>query len=272
MTVTVITGASDGIGAELARQLARDHRAGASLVLAARNEEKLRAVAGACTQLGAQVEWVIADVSVRADCDRLIAVAAQRFGRIDTLYNNAGLSAHALLRDVPSDRLDWYEYLMRVNFWGSLWCSYAALPYLIASKGRIVGLSSHAGLFGVPGRTAYSGSKFAVSGMFEALRAEMKPLGVSVTVIYPGVVDTAIRLHGYNARGEQAGVSGLKEEKMMSVETCVQLMRKAVDARQREYVMTAKARLGRWLKLLAPGWVEKQTMAAVKDDFRPASK
>ena len=154
MTVTVITGASDGIGAELARQLARDHRAGASLVLAARNEEKLRAVADACTQLGAQVEWVIADVSVRADCDRLIAVAAQRFGRIDTLYNNAGLSAHALLRDVPSDRLDWYEYLMRVNFWGSLWCSYAALPYLMASKGCIVGLSSHAGVLGVPGRTA----------------------------------------------------------------------------------------------------------------------
>lgn len=269
MIVTVITGASDGIGAELARQLAKDHREGAGLVLAARNEEKLRAVAQACIQLGAQVEWVTADVSVRADCDRLIALAAQQFGRIDTLYNNAGLSAHALLREVPHDKLDWYEYLMRVNYWGSLWCTYAALPHLIASKGRIVGVSSLAGLFGVPGRTAYSASKFAVAGMFEALRAELKPLGVSVTVVYPGVVDTAIRLHGFNAQGQQAGVSGLKEDGMMPVDTCVRLMRKAVDARQRECVMTAKARLGRWLKLLAPGWVERQTMEAVKDDFQP---
>lgn len=269
MIVTVITGASDGIGAELARQLATVRRERAGLILAARSEEKLRAIADECTRLGAHVEWVMADVSVRADCDRLIAVAAQRFGRIDTLYNNAGLSAHALLREVPPDKLDWYEYLMRVNYWGTLWCTYAALPHLIASKGRIVGVSSHAGLFGVPGRTAYSGSKFAVAGMLEALRAEVKPLGVSVTVVYPGVVDTAIRLHGFNAQGQQAGVSGLREEGMMPVETCVRLMRKAVDARQRECVMTAKARFGRWMKLLAPGWVERKTMEAVKDDFRP---
>ena len=123
MIVTVITGASDGIGAELARQLATEHRAGAGLVLAARREEKLRSIADECTRLGAHVEWVVADVSVRADCDRLIAAAAQRFGHIDTLYNNAGLSAHAMLRDVPPDKLDWYEYLMRVNYWGTLWCT-----------------------------------------------------------------------------------------------------------------------------------------------------
>ena len=123
------------------------------------------------------------DVSVQADCQALIAATAARFGRIDTLVNNAGMSAHALLSEVPD--MSWYEDLMRINLWGSAWCTQAALPHLLASRGRIVAVSSLAGLVGVPGRTAYCASKFAMTGFFEALRVEVEPQGVSVTIAYP---------------------------------------------------------------------------------------
>jgi NAD(P)-dependent dehydrogenase (short-subunit alcohol dehydrogenase family) len=162
------------------------------------------------------------DVSVRADCEALIAQAVQQFGRIDTLINNAGVSAHALLHEVDAAHLDWYEDLMRVNLWGTIWCTHAALPHLKASKGRIVAVSSLAGLVGVPGRTAYCTSKFAMNGFMEALRTELLSDGVSVTIAYPGVVDTDIRRRGFNALGQPAGSSGLSEDKAMPVAVCVQ--------------------------------------------------
>ncbi|TFW18772.1 SDR family oxidoreductase [Massilia arenosa] len=263
----VITGASDGIGAEIARQLAAAHQGGVALVLAARDEDRLRAVAGECEALGARTLVVRTDVARQEDCQRLMQQAVAAFSGIDVLVNNAGRSAHALFEDVQD--LGWYEDLMRVNLWGSVWCTHAALPYLKAARGSIVAVSSLAGLVGVPGRTAYSASKFAMSGFFESLRAELKPHGVSVTAAYPGVVDTRIRYRGYNARGEEAGVSGLKEEGAMTVETCARLIITGMERHQREVVMTAKGKFGRFLKLLAPGLVERIALKALKHDVRP---
>jgi NAD(P)-dependent dehydrogenase (short-subunit alcohol dehydrogenase family) len=267
MRVVLITGGSDGIGAEIARQLAGKEGAGIALVLAARDQDKLDQVAGQCTALGAQALALRTDVSSQDQCRRLIDAAVERFGRIDVLVNNAGRSAHALFEEVPD--LGWYEELMRINLWGSVWCTQAALPYLKTSKGRIVAVSSLAGLIGVPGRTAYSASKFAMTGFFEALRAEMKGAGVSVTTAYPGVVDTRIRYRGFNALGQEAGRSGLSEDGAMTVQECARLIVDGMERRQREVVMTAKGKLGRLLKLVAPGLVEKMAMAAVKDEARP---
>jgi short-subunit dehydrogenase len=157
---------------------------------------------------------------------------------------------------------------MRVNLWGSVWCTQAALPHLRNARGSIVAVSSLAGLVGVPGRTAYCATKFALSGFFEALRVELAPSGVSVTVAYPGVVATRIRQRGFNARGEEAGVSALKEETAMPVEACARLILAALERRQREVVMTAPGKLGRWLKLIAPGMVDRMARNAVKDDLR----
>lgn len=265
--VVVITGASDGIGAEMARQLAATEGAGVALVLAARNAAQLEAVAGACAALGAQTLCVPTDVGVQIQCRRLVVSSIERFGRIDVLVNNAGRSAHALFEEVED--LSWYEELMRVNLWGSVWCTQAALPALKASSGRIVAVSSLAGLVGVPGRTAYSATKFAMTGFFEALRAELKGAGVSVTTAYPGVVATRIRYRGFNAQGGEMGASALKEEGAMSVEECARLIIAGMDGRKREVVMTAKGKVGRFLKLLAPGLVEKMALAALKQDLRP---
>jgi short-subunit dehydrogenase len=265
--VNVITGGSDGIGAEIARQLAGSEGAGVALVLAARDAARLECVAAACRQMGAQALAVPTDVSDPAQCRALIAAAVEGFGRIDVLVNNAGRSAHALFEDVPD--LAWYEELMRINLWGAIWCTQAALPYLKASQGGIVAVSSLAGLVGVPGRTAYSASKFAMTGFFEALRAELKGAGVAVTIAYPGVVDTRIRYRGFNKDGKEAGRSGLREEGAMSVQACARLIIQGMNRRRREVVMTAKGKLGRFMKLLAPGLVERMAMAALKDDVRP---
>ena len=265
--VVVITGASDGIGAEMARQLAARVGAGLALVLAARQAAPLDAVAAECIALGAQALALPTDVAIQIQCRRLIISAVERFGRIDVLVNNAGRSAHALFEEVED--LGWYEELMRVNLWGAVWCTQAALPHLKHSRGSIVAVSSLAGLIGVPGRTAYSATKFAMTGFFEALRAELRGAGVSVTTAYPGVVATKIRYRGFNAAGETAGASGLIEEGAMSVEECARLINAGMNRREREVVMTAKGRFGRFLKLLAPGVVEKMALAALKHDVRP---
>jgi NAD(P)-dependent dehydrogenase (short-subunit alcohol dehydrogenase family) len=225
------------------------------------------AVAEQCRALGAQVLEVPTDVSEEAQCRALINAAVHQFGGLDVLINNAG-SRPMRCSNRSAQDLGWYERLMRINLWGSVWCSHAALPHL-TSHGSIVAVSSLAGLIGVPGRTAYSASKFAMAGFFEALRIELKPAGVSVTTAYPGVVDTRIRYHGYNARGEAAGVSGLKEDGAMTVAECARLILDGLKRRQREVVMTGKGKLGRFIKLIAPGMVEDMALAALKDDVKP---
>ena len=262
MKVIVITGASDGIGAEMARQWAARDKQDLALVLAARSVDKLEAVAAACRASGAQVLVQRCDVGVQADCIALIDAAVKAFGRIDALVNNAGMSAHARFEDVTD--LGWYETLMRINHWGSVWCTHAALPHLKASHGRIVAVASLAGLIGVPGRTAYSGTKFAMTGFFEALRVELADSGVSVTIAYPGVVATEIRYRGFNADGRPAGKSGLDESGAMSVEECARLIVDGTESRKRDIVMSAKGKLGRWIKLIAPGLVDRMAMKALK--------
>ena len=256
--VIVITGASDGIGAELARQLAVQRP---QLVLAARRVDELDAVAEACRRSGAECLTVRTDVAEISDCMALIAAAMARFGRIDVLVANAGVSGHARLDEVTD--LAWYERMMRVNLFGTLWCCHAALPHLKASRGLIVGVSSLAGKVGVPGRTAYSASKFAMAGLLEALRTELIADGVGVTIVYPGVVATRIRYHGFGADGAPAGRSGLDERGMMPVETCARLMIDAMARRRRELVMTTRGKLGLWLKQIAPGLVERMALAAL---------
>ena len=256
--VIVITGASDGIGAELARQLSRDKP---KLVLAARRMPELQAVAAQCEALGATTFVMATDVSIEADCRSMIAHAVDRFGGIDVLVNNAGVSMHANFDEITDTGV--YEKLMRINLMGSIWPTHAALAHLKSSKGLVVAVASLAGLIGVPGRTTYCASKFAQTGFFEALRVELAPEGVDVCIVYPGVVATEIRRHGWNAKGQMAGVSGLNEAGAMSVGECAGLIVSAMRGRKREEVMSAKGKLGRWIKLIAPAKLDAMARAAL---------
>ena len=265
--VFVITGASDGIGAEIARQLARR---GSKLVLAARSTEKLEAVAADCSRRGAIAIAVSTDVTLEDNCKRLLERAIEAFGRIDVLINNAGISMHAAFDEIR----DWstFERLWRVNCLGTILCTRFAWPHLKRmpgkSGGQIVGVSSLAGRTGVPGCTTYCASKFAQTGFLEALRIEAAEHGITVTIVYPGVVATEIRRHGLDGRGEPAGVSGLDERGAMSVEQCARRIIRAIDGRRRECVMTSKARIGLWLKLIAPGWVDHMASKALRRELR----
>ncbi len=261
MNVVLITGASDGIGAELARQWAAREGRSLALVLCGRDAGKLEAVAAQCRAAGAQVLARRCDVGVEAECRALVEAALQAYGRLDVLVNNAGLSAHARLADVSD--LGWTEALMRINHWGSVWCTHAALPHLIASRGRLVAVSSLAGLYGVPYRSAYCASKFAMTGFFDALRGELAPHGVSVTIAYPGAVATRIRERGFDAAGGEVGAAGLDERGAMPVEVCARRILEATLARRRQVLMGAKARLGRWLKMFAPALVDRLALQAL---------
>ncbi len=257
----IVTGASDGIGAEIARQLAPEKP---RLVLAARNEAKLHEVAFRCQKAGADILVVPTDVSEADQCQRMVAQAAEHFGGIDVLINNAGLSMHARL-DETTD-LSTFERLMRVNFLGAMWCTHAALPSLKASRGLIVAMSSLLGKTGMPGRTAYCASKFAMSGFFESLRLELAGSGVDVTMVFPGIVATETRRNGLNGDGRRAGVSLLDEAGAMSVERCAAEAIAGLRTRRREVVMTMKGRLGLKIKAFAPAYVDRLALKALARD------
>jgi short-subunit dehydrogenase len=257
--VVAITGASRGIGAELARQLAAK---GARLVLAARNEKELEAVAEECRKLGAPVVSVKADVAIDRDCQAIVAGAVLAFGRLDTLVNNAGATMWARFEDIHD--LSILERIMQVNYMGAVYCTHHALPRLRESGGRIVGISSLAGRVGVPTRTGYSASKHAMTGFFDSLRIELADSGITVTMIYPGFVATGIRANAAGPDGKPILVSPVKEGEVMSVEDCARRIVKAIERREREVVMTARGKIGLWLKLIAPSLIDRIAKRAIE--------
>ncbi len=257
--VVVITGASKGIGAELARQLAAE---GAKLVLAARSERELAQVAGDCRKAGAQVVTVRADVTNDRDCQAIVSGATVAFGRLDVLVNNAGATMWARFEDIQDVSI--LKNIMDVNYMGAVYCTRHALPFLRQSKGLIVGISSMAGRTGVPTRTGYSAAKHAMTGFFDSLRIELDGSGVDVTLIFPGFVATGIRENAAGPDGKAIQVSPVKEGEVMSVEECVRRIIPAIESRRRELVMTARGKMGLFLKLFAPGLVDRIAKRAVE--------
>jgi short-subunit dehydrogenase len=258
--VTIITGASKGIGAELARQLAA--KPDAKLVLAARDEAALEAVAGDCRLRGAAVLTVKADVARDHDCQTIVTGALLAFGRIDVLVNNAGASMWSRFEDIED--VEVLARIMQVNYMGAVYCTRHALPHLRATGGVLVGISSLAGKVGVPTRTGYSASKHAMTGFFDSLRIELADSGVAVTMIYPGFVATGIRENATGPDGKPILVSPVKEGEVMKVEDCVARIVKAIERREREVVMTARGKIGLWLRLLAPGLIDRIARRAIE--------
>ncbi len=256
--VIIITGASTGIGEELAYQLAD---LGAQLVLTSRRISELERVAVGVRQRGAKVVVVSADVAIADDCKKIIDAAIAEFGRIDTLINNAGMTMWAKFADIKDVAM--LERIMQVNYMGAVYCTHFALPHLQASKGRIVGIASLTGLVGVPTRTGYAASKHAMRGFFDSLRIELEESGVTVTMVYPGFVATGIRENATGADGKPALVDPIKQANVMRADECARQIVRAVDARQRELVMTWRARLGLWIKLFAPTLVDRLSKRAV---------
>lgn len=246
----LITGATSGIGKALAIAMLQ---AGARVAICARNESKLIALK---SELNHQYLLTIqADVSIEADCERFIQTAFEAFGSIDILINNAGISMRALFKDLDLSVL---KESMDVNFWGTVYCSKYALPHILASKGSIVGISSIAGYKGLPCRTGYSSSKFAMQGFLESLRIELLYEGVNVMWVSPGFVSSNIRNTALGANGKAQAETPLDESKLMPAEECARLILKAISKRKRTLIMTGEGKLTVWINKFCPRFVDRR--------------
>ena len=255
----VITGASAGIGQELSIQLAQR---GANLVLAARNPSALVKTAEDCIKAGGKAIAVPTDVTNSEACRNLIESAVNSFGAIAGLVNNAGISMKAPFDQITD--LSILEKIMQVNYLGAVYCTHYAIPYLKESQGLLVAISSLCGKTGIPYRCGYVASKHAMQGFFDTLRIELRGTGVDVLVVSPGFVATDIRNHVLGADGNQVDASLPNEQKFMSVEECVNQIVQAMQERRRELVMTPQGRLGLWLKLIAPNFVDQMAARAMQ--------
>lgn len=262
MKVVIITGASSGIGLAAAKAFAAK---GDCVVLAARNIEKLRSTV---TVLGnrygetarvadkrvARFLAVETDVTKEEDCRNLVEKAIENYGRIDVLVNNAGISMRAMFKDLD---LNVIRNLMDVNFWGTVYCTKYALPHLLQTKGSVVGVISIAGFKGLPARTGYSSSKFAVNGFLDTLHVEHLRDGLHVMIFAPGFTASNIRFTALTADGSPQGKSPRLERSMMSAESVAEHLVKGVYKRKRKVVLTPIGKLTVWLNKFFPRLVDR---------------
>lgn len=257
--VVVLTGASEGIGRALALRLARGQ---ARLALAARNEARLLSLAEECRYLGGQALVVPTDVTSREQCEALADAAFAHYGAIDVLVLNAGATMWSRLDELEDVEL--LERLVRLNYLGAAWLTRRALPALAAARGRIVAVASIAGLAGIPTRTGYAAAKHAMIGFFDSLRVELLGSGVSVTVVAPDFVRSEVHRRAAGPDGKPLGASPMREWKIMGADACARIIADAALARRRLVITSVRGRAMRWLKLLAPGLVDRLAARAIR--------
>ncbi len=247
----IITGASSGIGNALAFHYAK---AGAQVAINGRDPEKLERAASALKQTGAQILSVPGDVSIERDCELLVNKTLSTFGGVDILINNAGISMRGLFQDTSLSVL---HKVFDINFWGTVYCTRYALPAIIRSRGSIVGISSIAGKIGLPGRTAYSASKFALEGFLKTIRIENIKNGVHVLVACPGFTASNIRLTSLGPDGKPQGESPRNESGMMSAEQAAEAIARAISRRKRDLVLSTEGKLTVMINKLFPAWLDR---------------
>jgi dehydrogenase/reductase SDR family member 7B len=249
--VVIITGASSGIGRALAFEMGAR---GAIVVIAARSGDLLAAIEEKLNSAGVRVLSVPTDVSIEADCRNLIDQTILKFGRIDILINNAGISMRALFEIADLKVL---RHLMNVNFWGTVQCTKFALPYILESRGTVAGVSSIAGFKGLPGRTGYTASKFAMQGFLETLRIENMKKGLHVLIACPAFTSSNIRKTALAADGSQQGESPRDEDHLMKAEVVAVKIADAIQKRRKILVITIQGKLIVLLNKLFPFFMDR---------------
>jgi dehydrogenase/reductase SDR family member 7B len=250
--VAIITGATSGIGKALAYALGR---AGAKVVITGRNEEALAEISQDLQRQNIDNLPIRADVTILADNDLMVQKTLAKYGKIDILINNAGMTMRALFEEAEVEVI---KRLMEVNFYGAIYATKAALPHILASKGSIVAISSINGFVGTPARSGYVASKFAMNGFFEVLRMEVGQRGVHVLVVAPGFTESNIRKNALTETGKAQGDSPRAEEQLMSAEEVAQRTLQAIQKRKRSIVLTRQGKLAVFLHKFFPAFVNKQ--------------
>jgi dehydrogenase/reductase SDR family member 7B len=249
--VVVITGATSGIGKALAFQFGLT---GSKILITGRNLIELENTIRQLTAAGIDATGFQADVSIEDDNRKMAEETIRKYGRIDILINNAGISMRALFEDVD---LDVVKKVMDINFYGVLYATKYCFPEIKKNKGSVIGISSIAGYRGLPGRTGYSASKFAVNGFLEVLRTENLKTGVHVLTACPGFTASNIRKRSLTKDGTSQGESPRDENKMMSAEECALHIYNATLNRKSRLILTSQGKLAVWLNKLFPAVADK---------------
>jgi len=260
----IITGASSGIGLACAEECAKR---GANIVLAARQYVKICEIADSLqTKYGIKALAVQTDVSVENDCIQLIKQSIYTFGKIDVLINNAGISMRALFNNLD---LEVIRKVMDINFWGTVYCTKYALPHLLESKGSLVAVSSIAGIKGLPGRTGYSASKFAINGFLESIRIENLNKGLHVMLACPGFTASNIRNVALNSQAQSQGETSMEENKMMTATQVAIKIMDGIQNHKRQLIMTNQGKLTVFFQKFFPSLLDKLVYNHFKKEKDP---
>lgn len=262
--VVIITGGSSGIGKALAEKFGAE---GARIIITGRNQEALDAAIQDISAKNIEISGFRADASNEDDNKRMAEFAVDTYGKIDVLIANAGISMRALFENVD---LEVVKKVMDINFYGVLYATKYCLPEIKKNKGSVVGISSIAGYRGLPGRTGYSASKFALNGFLEVLRTELLKTGVHVLTACPGFTASNIRKKSLTADGSHQGESPREEEKMMTAEECAKHIYNATKKRKKILILTGQGKFAVFMNKWFPGFMDKmvyKTMA--KEDNAP---
>jgi short-subunit dehydrogenase len=260
--VVIITGASSGIGKACAEEFGKK---GAKVVITGRNAENLNQTAEGLRAAGIENMFIVADASREEDNRRMVEETLKRYGKIDILINNAGISMRALFADLE---LEVFKKVMDINFYGTVYATKYCLPHILATKGSIIGVSSINGYRGTPARTAYTASKYAMQGFLESLRTEVMKKGVHVLVACPGFTASNIRNAALLANGQPQGESPREEAKLMSSEEVARHILKATLQRKRDLILTRQGKMAVFLTKWIPGIMDTvvyNVMAKEKD-------
>ena len=260
--VIIITGASSGIGKALGFALAKK---GNKLVLAGRNKEKLNAVLQKINEVNISAISIVTDVCKKEDCKNLIHKCITEFGRIDVLINNAGISMRALFNESDLEIID---KVMNTNFWGTVFCTKYALPYLLQSNGSLVGVSSIAGHIGLPERSAYSASKFAMNGFLESVRSENMENDLHVLIACPGFTASNIRKAALTKDGTPQKESPRNEQKMMTAEKVAKNIICAIDCKKDTLILSINGKFAVWLNRFFPKLAKRLVFDYFKKEKR----
>lgn len=246
-TVVVITGATSGIGRATAQEFVR---AGARVVVAGRRTERLEELVAELENKGGEALAVTVDVAEAGQVEHLITAALARFGRIDTLVNNAGVGLAAKFAE---QSLEDFRRVMEINFWGAVYACQAVVPQMRKQKsGVIINVASIFGKRGMPFETAYCASKFALAGFSEALRAELMSEGIDVVSVFPGAVETEI----FDSAANQTGMEIPAFIPKFPAREMAKLIVQSARFPQPEVVAAADALAINFVNKVAPGLMD----------------